>query len=136
MRIRIHNTSIKYPLSRSHLLLMTTVSRVWRADSGCSFFFLSSSSLRSRSFSFLSRSCTTAAASFNPPPSSSQGFGSGFNQVDPFPHSESGSGSRRAKTTHHRIQSGGSVSAFGIRIRIQEGKNDPPKYKKFRNFMF
>ncbi len=29
-----------------------------------------------------------------------------------------------------------SVSGYGIRIRIQEGKNDPLKYNKFRNFMF
>jgi hypothetical protein len=30
----------------------------------------------------------------------------------------------------------GSGSVFGIRIRIQEGKNDLKNLKKFRNFMF
>jgi hypothetical protein len=29
-----------------------------------------------------------------------------------------------------------SESGFGIRIRIQEGKNDPQKYKFFSKFMF
>jgi hypothetical protein len=43
---------------------------------------------------------------------SKQGFESVFNQVS------------------------GSGSVFGIRIRIQEGKNDPHKKKKFRNFKF
>jgi hypothetical protein len=38
------------------------------------------------------------------------GFGSGFNQVS------------------------GSKSGFGNRIRIQEGKNDPQKYKKVKKF--
>jgi hypothetical protein len=37
-------------------------------------------------------------------------FGSGFKQVS------------------------GSVSGFGIRIRIQEGKNDPQKKKKIKKF--
>ncbi len=44
--------------------------------------------------------------------SKDQGFGSVFNQVSGF----------------------GSV--FGIRIPIQECKNDPQSRKKFRNFMF
>jgi hypothetical protein len=39
-----------------------------------------------------------------------EGFGSGFNQVS------------------------GSGSVFGIRIRIQEGKNDPQKKKKIKKF--
>jgi hypothetical protein len=30
----------------------------------------------------------------------------------------------------------GSGSVFGIRTRIQEGKNDPQKYKKSRKFVF
>jgi hypothetical protein len=29
-----------------------------------------------------------------------------------------------------------SLPGFGIWIRIQEGKNDPQKLQKFRNFMF
>ncbi len=40
----------------------------------------------------------------------SQGFGSGFNQVS------------------------GSGSIFGIRIRIQEGKDDPEKKEKIKKF--
>ncbi len=36
----------------------------------------------------------------------------------------------------NRVSGSGSGSVFGIRFRIQEGKNDPQKKKKLRNFMF
>jgi hypothetical protein len=42
----------------------------------------------------------------------------------------------RIRTGSGFNQVSGSGSAFGIRMRIQEGKNDPQKQKKSRNFMF
>jgi hypothetical protein len=40
----------------------------------------------------------------------------------------------RTGSEFNRVSGSGSV--FGIRIRIQEGKNDPQKYKFFFNIMF